>query len=72
VTVSWRGDQLRKTSLAGINREVCGRLALQDGIALQRVLRSGDALGATPPHPTEIECDISGHMTSGPPPRGWP
>jgi glycosyltransferase involved in cell wall biosynthesis len=55
VTVSWHGDQLRTTSLAGINREVCSRLAAGDGIALQRVLRSGDALDAALPHPAEIE-----------------
>ncbi len=55
VTVSWHGDQLRKTSLAGINREVCRRLAGEPGIALQRVLRSGDGLDRVPQHPTEIE-----------------
>ncbi|MDX6520146.1 MAG: hypothetical protein QOF08_751 [Gaiellales bacterium] len=55
VTVSWHGDQLRKTSLAGINREVCGRLAHEPGIALQRVLRSGDGLDPVLPHPAEIE-----------------
>jgi glycosyltransferase involved in cell wall biosynthesis len=55
VTVSWHGDQTRKTSLAGINREVCSRLAADDGIALQRVLRSGDAIDGSLPHPAEIE-----------------
>ena len=55
VTVAWRGDQLRKTSLAGINREVCGRLAADAGLAVQRLLRSGDAMDAALPHPAEIE-----------------
>ena len=52
-----------------INREVCSRLAADDGIALQRVLRSGDALDAALPHPAEVEVATSGRTTSGRPPR---
>jgi glycosyltransferase involved in cell wall biosynthesis len=55
VTVRWRGDQLRKTSLAGINREVCARLAGRPGMAVARVLRSGGSLDAVLPHPAEVE-----------------
>ncbi|HEY0388741.1 MAG TPA: glycosyltransferase [Gaiellales bacterium] len=55
MTVSWRGDQLRKTSLAGINREVTGRLAGDRAFALERVLRSGEPLDPVLPHPAEIE-----------------
>jgi glycosyltransferase involved in cell wall biosynthesis len=55
VTVSWRGDQLRKTSLAGINREVCARLARGPGLAVERVLRSGERLDGALPHPAEVE-----------------
>src|SRR5262249_56186160 len=46
---------MRKPSRAGINREVCGRLATDPGLALQRVLRSGDPMDASLPHPAEVE-----------------
>ncbi|HET6848292.1 MAG TPA: glycosyltransferase [Gaiellales bacterium] len=55
VTVRWRGDQLRKTSLAGINREVCARLAQDGRFAVERVLRSGEAFDPVLQHPAEIE-----------------
>ena len=55
VTVQWRGDQLRKTSLAGINREVCRRLARDERFTVERVLRSGERLDPVLPHPAEVE-----------------
>jgi glycosyltransferase involved in cell wall biosynthesis len=54
VTLTWRGDQLRKTSLATINREVCARIA-GDGVAVQRILRSGESLDPGLPFAAEIE-----------------
>jgi glycosyltransferase involved in cell wall biosynthesis len=54
VTLTWRGDQLRKTSLASINREVCARLP-GHGVAVERVLRSGESLDAGLPFAAEIE-----------------
>ena len=55
ITVRWRGDQLRKTSLAGINREVCTRLAPDRRFALERVLRSGESIDSALQHPAEVE-----------------
>ena len=55
VTVRWRGDQLRKTSLAVINREVCARLADDPSLRVERVLRSGESLDPALPHPAEVE-----------------
>ena len=55
VTVRWRGDQLRKTSLAGINREVCARLAADPRFSVERVLRTGESLDPASDHPAEVE-----------------
>ena len=46
---------MRKTSLAGINREVCARLAADARFRVERVLRSGESLDPPLPHPAEVE-----------------
>jgi glycosyltransferase involved in cell wall biosynthesis len=55
LSLSWRGDQRPKTSLATINRNVCARLAADPGIALQRRGRDGRPMDPPPPHPAEVE-----------------
>jgi Glycosyl transferases group 1 len=56
VSVRWRGDHSSTESLAGVNRGVCDRLERMDGIALERISRTGaGAAGPALPLPAQVE-----------------
>ena len=55
VTVRWRGDQRRATSLATINRQVGQRLEADPTVALQRITIAGEPHDHALPQPAEIE-----------------
>src|SRR3954447_3988085 len=65
LAISWRGDQLRKTSLATINRSVCDRLRGDAGIDLERLTRDGQSFDPPLSRPPDVEvrhqwpCDFS-------------
>lgn len=53
ISVSWRGDQGKPTSLSVINTNVCNELAAE-GFAVERMLRHGWAAGAMTPFAAEL------------------
>jgi glycosyltransferase involved in cell wall biosynthesis len=53
VSVSWRGDQGRPTSLAVINTNVCDGLE-GEGFAVERLLRDGSTMTPTAPFAAEV------------------
>ena len=53
ISVSWRGDQGKPTSLSVINTNVCNELAAE-GFAVERMLRHGWAAGAIAPFAAEV------------------
>ena len=53
ISVSWRGDQGKPTSLSVINTNVCNELAAE-GFAVERMLRHGWAAGAIAPFAAEL------------------
>src|SRR6476619_2404787 len=53
LSVSWRGDQGKPTSLSVINTNVCNELAAE-GFAVERMLRHGWAAGAIAPFAAEL------------------
>ena len=55
VSLRWQGDHGSTQSLAGVNRGVCDRLAEMDGIALERVSRTGAGGGPALPLPAQVE-----------------
>ena len=55
VSVRWRGDHGSTESLAGVNRGVCDRLEGMDGIALERISRTGGGAGPALPLPAQVE-----------------
>ncbi len=55
VSLRWQGDHGSTESLAGVNRGVCDRLAEMDGIALERVSRTGAGGGPALPLPAHVE-----------------
>jgi glycosyltransferase involved in cell wall biosynthesis len=55
LSVRWRGDHGSTESLAGVNRGVCDRLEQMEGIALERVSRTGAGGGPALPLPAHVE-----------------
>jgi glycosyltransferase involved in cell wall biosynthesis len=55
LSVRWRGDHGSTESLAGVNRGVCDRLERMDGIALERISRTGSGGGPALPLPAQVE-----------------
>jgi glycosyltransferase involved in cell wall biosynthesis len=68
VTVRWRGDQFRATSLATINRQVGQRLQADPSVALQRITIAGEAHDHALPHPAELEVRHQWPYNFGPAP----
>jgi len=53
ISVSWRGDQGKPTSLSVVNTNVCDEL-VADGFAVERLLRDGSTAGPAAPFAAEV------------------